>query len=197
MDRHFQTIGIDRQGQVYALALDGDRSGCAVVRPVEYEVLRYFLENPDSVKEAWKQDVAVDATEYGLLEYFEKYIDRFIPADAGDYPGKDKTFVPEVLEDKVNPTVVRVESDTGMTFRKFAETMIRATPEIEVQGKDKIVTWEAAGWFHPMERLVVELAPAEILEPYYAELEETAWKIPEEAEEPGDSNDLGPEIPEI
>lgn len=179
IERHFRTIGIDRQGNVYALALDGDTSGCAVVRPVEYEVLRYFLENPDSVKEAWKQAVADDSTEYGLYEYFEKYIERFIPADAGDYPGKDKTWVSEVLEDAENPTVRQIESATGSTFRKFAETMIKATPKVEFHNKDKIVTWECSGWFHPMERLVVEFAPAEILEPYYAMLAETVWVNPE------------------
>lgn len=192
----YVTMGIDEKGQVYGLELadsggDGFRvnplglsTSCVVIRPVPRETLEYCRNDMDSVREWWKMAVADDHTELGLEDYFKQMLD----ADSDsfwcdeDWPAKDESFCYGLLEDHENPTLkaggFKGEDQNGGDFRKHVEKLIADSDEIDIDGDD-IATWESAGVYPPENPFVIELAPREILDEYYAHLAKTDAKFKE------------------
>ena len=202
MERYI-TLGADENGYVYGLELNdkgqwrhnslGYSTSCVVIQPISRETYEYATEDPESAKELWQACVADDRTELGLDEWFEKYVsndDQF-----------DKSFVSELLDDEDNPTVRRhnlsikkrideeeetdesdgiISSDgiwgedgRPMSFREHVKRALLESPEVGVSDEDDIHIWEASGIFPPEKPFVVEFAPKELLEEYYAHLRKT------------------------
>lgn len=178
MNRYI-TLGADENGEVYGLELNEDGSwrrnplgystSCAVIRPMTKEDYEYVTEDPESAKEIWQACVADDRTELGLEEWFEEYVlndDVF-----------DESFVFELLDDESNPTVAlfgKNEANDGTSrFRKHLKQVILESPDVKVSDEDKIYAWECSGWFPPKKPFVIEFAPKELLEEYYAHLRKT------------------------
>ena len=178
MERYI-TLGADEDGEVYGLQLGKDGSwrrnsmgystSCAVVRPMSRETYEYVTDNPESAKELWQSCVAADMTELGLKEWFEGYVSNDDPYDA--------SFVFELLEDEDNPTVASFErSDADARSSGFREHLKKAlleSPDVRVDDEDDLYEWECSGWFPPRKPFVVEFAPKELLEEYYAHLRKT------------------------
>lgn len=180
----YVTLGADRQGQIYGLELNPDgtwrrnplgyTTNCAVIRPVTKEDYEYYTEDPQSAKEIWQSAVAADQTELGLEAWFDQYAGYDSPFDLSD--------VYELLDDDGNPTV-KPFGDSGRNdgtskFKVFAKEKIMEATGL---GGDDIYEWEASGSFPPDEPFVVEFAPRELLDEYYASLREaTHGKWPEE-----------------
>lgn len=177
----FVTLGADENGEVYGLEVGetgkwkrnplGLSTSCAVVRPMTRASYEYLTEDPQSAKEIWKICVADDRTELGLEEWFEEYTtydDQF-----------DASFVFELLDDENNPTIAPFGmSDANDGTSKFHEHVTKVfleSPEVPaVTSDDDVYDWECAGWFPPKKPFVVEFAPKELLEEYYAHLRETS-----------------------
>lgn len=197
------TLGADENGEVYGLQLNEDGSwwrnpvgystSCAVIRPMSKEDYKYVTEDPESAKELWQACVADDRTELGLEEWFEEYVENDGPFDL--------SFVFELLDDEDNPTVHRhnlsikqrmdedgetdvsddiVSSDgiwdedgQPMPFRRRVELALVESPLVKLNGEDDVCCWESSGWYPPDKPFVVEFAPKELLEEYYAHLRET------------------------
>ena len=180
----YVTLGADENGEVYGLEVDetgkwkrnplGLSTSCAVIRPMTRASYEYLTEDPRSAKEVWKICVADDRTELGLEEWFEEYTtydDQF-----------DASFVFELLDDNDNPTITRwcddrVEDGDHKfeAFRGHVEATLVRSPEVPaVTSDDDVYDWECAGWFPPKKPFVVEFAPKELLEEYYAHLRETS-----------------------
>jgi hypothetical protein len=197
------TLGADKNGNVYGLEVNDDgtlrrnslgySTSCAVIRPVTKENYEYLTENPQSAKEHWQQAVQADETEKGLDDWFNE-IDKNELID--------KSFVFELLEDDDNPTVSKhklsirkrmdevdetdesddiVSSDgiwdedgQPMPFRRRVELALVESDEVSsVNDVNDVYCWEASGWFAPKRPFVVEFAPKELLEEYYAHLRKT------------------------
>ena len=60
----------------------------------------------------------------------------------------------------------------GRTFDVEA-TLVRSPEVSDVTSDDDVYDWECAGWFPPKKPFVVEFAPKELLEEYYAHLRKT------------------------
>lgn len=184
-------LGEDGKWERNSLGLS---TSCAVVRPVSREDYEYVTEDPESAKELWQSCVAADRTELGLEEWFKEYV-------SGDGPF-DESFVFELLDDDNNPTVSKhnlsikkrmdedgetdesdeiVSSDgiwdengQPMSFRRRVELALVESDDVaSVDDVDDVCHWEASGWFSPKRPFVVEFAPKELLEEYYAHLRET------------------------
>lgn len=173
------TLGADENGEVYGLELNEDGSwrrnstgystSCAVVRPLSKENYEYVTGNPESAKETWQACVAADRTELGLEEWFKEYVADDDPIDA--------SFVFELLDNEDNPTVApygRSEANDGSSgFREHLKKALLKSPDTSIECEDDVYSWEASGWFPPKKPFVVEFAPKELLEEYYAHLRET------------------------
>lgn len=173
------TLGADENGEVYGLELGEDgkwrrnslgfSTCCAVVRPLSRENYEYVTKDPESAKDLWRACVAADSTELGLEEWFKEYVsedDLF-----------DVSFVFELLDDESNPTVApfgRSDANDGSSrFREHLKKTLLESPDVGVSVADDICGWESSGWFPPKRPFVVEFAPKELLEEYYAHLRET------------------------
>lgn len=173
------TLGADENGEVYGLELGEDgrwkrnslgcSTSCAVIRPVSRETYKYVTDDPESAKEIWQSCVADDRTELGLKEWFEEYV-------ANDDPF-DMSFVFELLDDEDNPTVAafgRSDANDGTSmFRRAVKKALLESPRVKLNSEDDLCSWEASGWFPPRKPFVVEFAPKDMLEEYYAHLRET------------------------
>lgn len=171
MERYI-TIGADENGEVYGLELGEDgrwernspglSTSCAVVRPVSRENYEYMTEDPESVEDLWKAAVQDDRTELGLDDWFKEL-------DKDEL--RDTSFTFELLDDADNPTVAKRYPD----FRKYLERrLVRARKVTGVVCKDDVHEWECSGWFPPKKPFVMEFAPKDLLEEYYAHLRETS-----------------------
>jgi len=197
------TLGADANGQVYGLELNEDGSwrhnslgystSCAVIRPVSKEDYEYVTEDPESAKDVWKSCVADDKTELGLEEWFKEYVAAYDPFDS--------SWVFELLDDEDNPTIhshnlsvkkrideagetdesddldgVLDENGQPMSFREHVKKVLLESPDTTVgclDDEDDIYEWECSGFFPPKKPFVVEFAPKELLEEYYAHLRKT------------------------
>ena len=172
----------------------GYSTSCVVIRPVNRETYEYLTEDPQSEKETWQMAVASDQTELGLEDWFEEY------RNSGDV--FDESFVYGLLADDDNPTVRKhnlsikkrmdedgetdesdgiVRSDgiwdengQPMSFRRRVEMALVESDDVaSVDDVDDVFSWESAGVFPPTKPFVVEFAPKELLEEYYAHLSKT------------------------
>lgn len=191
------TLGADEDGQVYGLGLGKDgkwernscglSTSCAVVRPMSKDIHDYVTEDPESAKEIWQSCVAADKTEFGLEEWFKQYVANNDPFDA--------SFVFELLDDKDNPTVhthnlsvkkrideaddsdnlddVWDEYGQPISFREHLKKALLESPDTTIECEEDVYDWECSGWFPPKKPFVVEFAPKELLEEYYAHLRKT------------------------
>lgn len=183
------TLGADENGYVYGLEMSvsgtfirnslGYATSCEVIRPMKKETYEYITEDPESAKELWQQCVAADRTEKGLEDWFEDYKssdDLF-----------DKSFVAELFDDDENPTVSRweenrvAEEDNGdpefASFREYVEDALINSEEVKsVNSGDDVYEWESAGIFPPKKPFVVEFAPKNVIEDYYAHLRKVGYK---------------------
>lgn len=173
------TLGADENGEVYGLELGEDgkwernslgySTSCAVVRPVSKETHDYVTEDPESAKDLWQSCVAADRTELGLEEWFKEYVANDDPFDA--------SFVFELLDDESNPTVApfgRSDANDGSSgFREHLKKVLLESPDTSIEYEDDVYDWESSGWFPPKKPFVVEFAPKELLEEYYAHLRKT------------------------
>lgn len=170
-------------------------TNCAVIRPVSRETYEYMTEDPESAKEIWQACVAGDSTELGLEEWFKEYVSDSDPFDT--------SFVSELLDDEDNPTVhkhnlsiekrmdedgetdgsddivgsdgIWDENGQPMSFRRRVElALVECDDVTSVESEDDVYAWECSGWFPPKRPFVVEFAPKELLEEYYAHLRETS-----------------------
>lgn len=178
MERYV-TLGANENGEVYGLKLGEDgrwernslglSTSCAVVRPLSMKSYEYMTEDPESAKELWQLSVATGHTELGLEEWFREYVTSDDPIDA--------SFVFELLDDESNPTVApfgRSDANDGSSgFREHLKKALLESPDVGVSDEDDVYEWECAGWFPPGRPFVVEFAPKELLEEYYAHLRET------------------------
>lgn len=185
----YVTLGADKDGYVYGIEIGKDgkfirnplgyATPCTVVRPVSQEQYDYITEVPDSIKDVWKSAVVDDRTELGLQEFFNQIdeTDRF-----------DDSGVFELLEDMDNPVVAEWtnamraegelddsdEEDWALNFNDHMRKLLVNNESVtKINSDADIVRFEAAGWFPPEEPFVVEFAPKELLEEYYAHLRET------------------------
>ena len=173
------TLGADEDGQVYGMELGedgkwkrnplGHSTSCVVIRPVTKETYEYITEDPESAKELWQACVAAGNTEIGLEEWFKEYTSYDTPLD-----------VPSVfclLDDESNPTVSpfgRSDANDGSSgFREHLKKMLLESPDVNISDEDDIYEWENSGWFPPKKPFVVEFAPKDLLEEYYAHLRKT------------------------
>ena len=173
------TLGADESGEVYGLELGEDgrwkrnslglSTSCAVVRPMTRETYEYMTEDPESAKELWQIAVSNDRTELGLEEWFREYVSTDDPFDA--------SFVFELLDDESNPTVApfgRSDANDGSSgFREHLKKALLESPDTTIHDEDDVYRWEYSGWFSPRRPFVVEFAPKELLEEYYAHLRKT------------------------
>ena len=194
------TLGADENGEVYGLKLGEDgkwernssglSTSCAVVRPMSREYYEYFTEDPESAKDIWQACVGADRTELGLKDWFEEYVSNEDPFDA--------SFVFELLNDEDNPTVHRHnlsvkkrieetiddaideadddvwgEDGQPISFREHLKKVLLESPDTSITCEDDVYKWESSGWFPPKRPFVVEFAPKELLEEYYAHLRKT------------------------
>lgn len=183
------TLGADENGQVYGLELgeDGEwvrnplgySTSCVVIRPMSREDYEYVTEDPESAKEIWKSCVAADRTELGLEEWFKEYVAYDDPIDS--------SFVFELLDDESNPTVAPFgmsdANDGSSKFREHLKKTLLESPDVGVSDEDDVYSWEASGWFPPKKPFVVEFAPKELLEEYYAHLRKTYKEFEDEKAE--------------
>lgn len=177
-DRHI-TLGADEYGQVYGIKLGengswlhnslGLSTSCDVIRPMSKETYKYVTEDPESAKELWQACVAADHTELGLKEWFKEYTSYDTPLDV--------SYVFDLLDDESNPTVApfgRSDANDGSSgFREHLKKTLLESPDVNISDEDDIYEWESSGWFPPMKPFVVEFAPKDLLEEYYAHLRKT------------------------
>lgn len=175
----YVTLGADENGEVYGLEVDetgkwkrnpfGLSTSCAVIRPMTRASYEYLTEDYWSAEEIWKQAVAADKTILGLADWFEEYVSYSDPFGM--------SFVFELLDDENNPTVAPFGmSDANDGTSKFREHVTKAfleSPDVDVSDEDDVAAWEASGLFPPKKPFVVEFAPKELLEEYYAHLRKT------------------------
>lgn len=175
----FVTLGADENGEVYGLEVDeagkwkrnplGLSTSCAVIRPMTRASYEYLTEDPQSAKEIWKQAVVSGNTILGLDAWFDDYVSYDGPLDT--------SFVFGLLDDENNPTVASFGmSDANDGTSKFREHVTKAfleSPDVGVSDEDDVAAWEASGLFPPKKPFVVEFAPKELLEEYYAHLRKT------------------------
>ena len=176
------TLGADENGEVYGLELNEDggwrrnplglSTSCAVIRPVTRWSYEYMTEDPQSAKEWWKEAVQNDNTELGLNDWFKEL-------DKDDL--LDTSFVFELLDDNDNPTVAGWQDSQAahlehefQSFRPYVEAELVRSPKVAaIESEDDVYEWGASGFFPPKKPFVVEFAPKELLEEYYAHLRET------------------------
>lgn len=175
----FVTLGADENGEVYGLEVDeagkwkrnplGLSTSCAVIRPMTRASYDYLTEDPQSAEEIWKQAVVADKTILGLADWFEEYVSYGDPFDT--------SFVFELLDDENNPTVAPFgmsdANDGTSKFREHVTKVFLESPDVGVSDEDDVAAWEASGLFPPKKPFVVEFAPKELLEEYYAHLRKT------------------------
>lgn len=173
------TLGADEDGQVYGLELGKDgkwernslgySTSCGVIRPMSKETYEYVTGDPESAKEIWQSCVAAGATELGLEEWFKEYVANDDPFDA--------SFVFELLDDEGNPTVApfgRSDANDGSSgFREYLKKALLESPDTSIECEDDVYDWESSGWFPPKKPFVIEFAPKELLDEYYAHLRKT------------------------
>ena len=89
----------------------------------------------------------------------------------------DTSFVYDLLDNESNPTVApfgRSDANDGSSgFREHLKKALLESPDTTVVVEDDVYNWECSGWFPPRKPFVVEFAPKELLEEYYAHLRET------------------------
>lgn len=177
------TLGISKEGEIYGLELKKDGNwrenslgyytSCVVIRPVDKETLSYNRDDPESVLDDWKYAVEQDRTQDSLQEYWE---DLLADVDGEeDWPGKDDSFVYDLLEDDRNPSVAAYNATSAAekaTYRESVEWLIQNCDKVGLE-PDAMATWEASGSFPPNEPFAIPLAPTELLEQYYQHLEKT------------------------
>lgn len=182
----YVTLGADEHGQVYGLELNDDgtwksnplgySTSCVVIRPMKREIYEYITEDPESAKDLWQQCVAADKTEKGLEEWFDDYKssdDLF-----------DVSFVSELLDSEDNPTVSQWEENRiadgdheFSSFREYVEdALINSDKVAGVECEDDVCEWESAGIFPPKKPFVVEFAPKNVIEDYYAHLRKVGYE---------------------
>ena len=71
-------------------------------------------------------------------------------------------------EEKVGDLIVE-----DYKIRKYLKKTLLESPSTSVSWEDDVFEWESSGWFPPTKPFVVEFAPKELLEEYYAHLRET------------------------
>jgi len=187
-------IGADGRFVLNSLGLS---TSCAVIRPITKEMYEYITEDPESAKELWKLCVADDRTELGLEEWFEEYVSKdelfdesfvYQLLDDEDNPTvrkhnlSIKKRIEEEIEEEdddeaeeddclVRSDYIWDEDGQPMSFRRRVEL---ALVESDVfTSVDDVCHWEASGVFPPKRPFVLEFAPKELLEEYYAHLRET------------------------
>lgn len=177
----YMTLGADENGEVYGLELNEDGSwrrnplgyatSCVVIRPVSKETYEYVTKDPESAKDLWQSCVAADKTELGLEEWFEEYVSNDDVLDT--------SFVYDLLDDEDNPTVAKwcdnrvADGDHEFeSFKQYVKAELVESPKVtSVKSEDDIYEWESSGWFAPDKPFVVEFAPHDLIEEYYAHLE--------------------------
>ena len=179
----FVTLGADENGEVYGLEVDktgkwkrnplGLSTSCAVIRPMTRASYEFLTEDPQSAKEIWKRAVSADKTILGLADWFEEYVSYDDPFDT--------SFVFELLDDENNPTIAPFgmsdANDGTSKFREHVTKVFLESPDVGVSDEDDVAAWEASELFPPKKPFVVEFAPKELLEEYYAHLRETSKKF--------------------
>ena len=117
MAKRYITMGIDEDGCVYGLEMQGDMdfrrnelgydTSCVVVRPVGDRTMDYYQNDEESVLEIWQMAVHDDRTRKGLREFFEEWAadDYGGVWSEENWPGKDESWCQELLEAEDNPTV--------------------------------------------------------------------------------------------
>lgn len=172
------TLGADKDGRVYGLDLNDDgtwrrnplniATSCNVIRPMSKEYFEYLTEDPHSAKESWKACVTHDQTELGLQAWFDTL-------DKDELINRSSVF--RLLDDEDNPTVTKFgksEANDGTSkFREHLEKTIIESKDTIITESDDMYDWEADGWYPPRKPFVVEFAPKETLEEYYAHLRKT------------------------
>lgn len=173
------TLGADENGEVYGLELNEDGSwrhnslgystSCVVIRPLSKENYEYATGDPESARDLWQACVDEGRTDLGLKEWFEEYV-------ANDDPF-DLSWVYELLDDGGNPTVApfgKSDANDGSSgFREHLKKALLESPDTSIECEDDVYSWESSGWFPPKKPFVVEFAPKELLEEYYAHLRKT------------------------
>ena len=172
------TLGADEDGRVYGLLLNNDGTwrrnplglptSCSIIRPVSKEYFEYLTEDPQSARDSWIHCVACHQTELGLQAWFDTLDENELI---------DRSFVFELLDDEDNPTVNKFgksdANDGTSKFREHLKKTIIESKDTIIMEPDNIYDWEVEGWGPPRKPFVVELAPKEILEEYYAHLRKT------------------------
>ena len=158
---HHVTLGMDSQGQVYGIVVDGNgnlipgRTACEVIRPVTESTLKYCREDEESVIDSWKMAVNMNLTQNGLSEYFKEALAE--NSDPEWYPGKDESFVDNLI----------ASNGVGEPGKVLFQD---AAMDAEERVGEVVATWECAGWFMPSSRFEVVYGPRELVEAYYAEI---------------------------
>lgn len=183
--RKYITLGADEDGRVYGLELNDDgtwrrnpldiATSCSIIRPMSKEYFERLTKDPQSAKETWKAYVAADQTELGLQAWFDTI-------DEDDLV--DRSFVFGLLDDEDNPTVNKFgksdANDGTSKFREHLKKTIIESKDTIIMEPDDMYDWEADGWYPPRKPFVVEFAPKEILEEYYAHLRKNIWSSEDE-----------------
>lgn len=178
----YVTVGVDDEGEVYGLEIDekgdwirnslGLSTSCVVIRPVDKNTLEELREDPESFRDTWKLAVEADRTDKGLDDFFEDLKSEECVGDE-DWPGKDDSWVYELLEDEGNPTVRAwnelrekeigklPDDDDGeddddspwfdddgqpMSFRKHVESVLEGTHGSEETPPQNFDTTPIAAW---------------------------------------------------
>lgn len=175
----------------------GLATSCTVIRPLSKENYEYVTEDPESAKELWQIAVRDDRTELGLQEWFEEYVANDDPIDASyvfelleddDNPtvSKHNLYIKKRIEDSYEADeedetdeedclgrsdCIWDEDGQPMSFRRRVELELVESDVVE--SADDVYEWECSGWFPPKRPFVVEFAPKELLEEYYAHLRKT------------------------
>lgn len=174
----------------------GYSTSCDVIRPVSRNTYEYMTEDPDSAKELWKVCVEADKTELGLEEWFEQYVHNddifdksfvfeLLESENNNTIIEHDRIVNEKIDALGDDDDGPCEEDAGseaiwdkdgqpMSFaRKVKLSLIESDDIKDVSDEDDVYDWESSGLFPPDKPFVVEFAPKELLEQYYAHLRET------------------------
>ena len=201
-DEHGQVYGLEiNEDGSFKRNPYGLATSCVVIRPVDRKTYDYVTEDPDSAKDLWKDCVQNDRTEKGLEDWFEEY--------AANSDLFDVSFVEELLNDDRNPTIrehdraikekinefddesdeideetfpdsIWDEDGQPMSFQRRVElTLIESEDVPCVNTDDDVFHWESSGFFSPEKPFVIEFAPHDLIEEYYAHLRETCKEFKE------------------
>ena len=196
-DEHGQVYGLElnEDGSLkrnpYGLS-----TSCVVIRPMDRKTYEYLTEDPDSAKELWKGCVEADKTELGLEDWFEQYVHNddifdksfvfeLLASENNNTIIEHDRIVNEKIDTLGDYDDGPCEEDAGseaiwdkdgqpMSFaRKVKLSLIESDDIKAIADEDDVYDWESSGLFPPDKPFVVEFAPKELLDQYYAHLRET------------------------